>query len=78
VYRHLLGLSFREYLLISHGIVQPVITLDDLLRDHVKIAERRNKGLDQIKQLKQAFLAVDEIEIGFKNRIPLYLFGFLY
>lgn len=38
----------------------------------------RNKDYNQIKNLADSFLAVDDIEVGFKNKIPLYLFGFLY
>ena len=38
----------------------------------------RNKDYTQIKDLQHAFLAVDDVEVGFKNKIPLYLFGFLY
>jgi hypothetical protein len=36
----------------------------------------RNKDHSQIKNLEDSFLAVDDIEVGFKNKIPLYLFGF--
>lgn len=38
----------------------------------------RGKTKKQIKQLDQAYLVVDDIEIGFGKKIPLYLFGFLY
>lgn len=38
----------------------------------------KNKGAAQIREIKNAFLAVDNIEIGVGNRIPLWLFGFLY
>jgi predicted AAA+ superfamily ATPase len=38
----------------------------------------RNKETQQIKDLENAFLFVDDIEIGDKNRIPLWLLGFLY
>ncbi len=38
----------------------------------------KNKSFDQIKELENAFVASDDIEIGFGNRIPLWLFGFLY
>lgn len=38
----------------------------------------KNKGAGQIKATKNAYLAVDNIEIGVGNRIPLWLFGFLY
>ena len=36
------------------------------------------KTFDQIKDIPDSFLAVDDIETGRKNRIPLYMFGFLY
>lgn len=38
----------------------------------------KNKNSDQIKGISNSFLALDEIETGFKNTIPLYIFGFLY
>ena len=38
----------------------------------------KNKGFEQIKDIQNSFVIADDIEIGFKNRIPLYLFGFLY
>jgi predicted AAA+ superfamily ATPase len=38
----------------------------------------KNKDFTQIKDLKNSFLAVDNIEIGVGNKIPLWLFGFLY
>lgn len=36
------------------------------------------KTFSQIKDADNAFLAVDDTEYGFKKRIPLWLFGFLY
>lgn len=38
----------------------------------------RKKSFEQIKDVPNSFLAVDETEIGHGNRIPLWLFGFLY
>jgi len=38
----------------------------------------KNKGFEQIKDIQNSFVIADDIEIGFKNRVPLYLFGFLY
>ncbi|MFC3417562.1 ATP-binding protein [Algoriphagus hitonicola] len=38
----------------------------------------RNKDYTQIKEVDNAYLAVDDLEIGFGNKIPLWLFGFLY
>lgn len=38
----------------------------------------KNKSFEQIKDIEKSFIAADEIEMGFKNKIPLWLFGFLY
>lgn len=38
----------------------------------------KNKDRKQIKDIKNSYLALDNIIIGSKNTIPLYLFGFLY
>ena len=38
----------------------------------------KNKSFKQIKDIKNSFVVADDIEVGFKNKIPLYLFGFLY
>lgn len=38
----------------------------------------RTKGKKQIAGKAGAFLVQDGIEIGFAEKIPLYLFGFLY
>jgi len=36
------------------------------------------KSGKQIQHLKNAFIVSDEIEYGYQNKIPLWLFGFLY
>lgn len=38
----------------------------------------KNKGFEQIKDLPYSYIVADSIEVGFKNKIALYLFGFLY
>jgi uncharacterized protein len=38
----------------------------------------KNKDFSQIKDIKNSYLGVDNIEIGAGNKIPLWLFGFLY
>lgn len=38
----------------------------------------KNKTTKQIKNLDNAFLALDDLTIGFRNEIPLWLFGLLY
>jgi hypothetical protein len=38
----------------------------------------KNKGHEQIVGTDNAYLALDNIEYGYANKIPLWLFGFLY
>ena len=38
----------------------------------------KSKTFDQIKEIPNSWLAVDDIEIGSRNRIPLWMFGLLY
>lgn len=38
----------------------------------------KNKKKKQIKNMENAFVAADNIEFGYKNTIPIWLFGFLY
>lgn len=38
----------------------------------------KNKTYHQIAGLQNSFIAADDIEYGFNNKIPLWLFGFLY
>lgn len=38
----------------------------------------RKKGFKQVEGMADAFVVADDIEAGFQNKIPLWLFGFLY
>ncbi len=38
----------------------------------------KNKSFKQIKDIEKSFVASDNLEVGFGNKIPLWLFGFLY
>ena len=38
----------------------------------------KNKGHEQIMGIENAYLALDNLEYGFMNKIPLWLFGLLY
>ena len=38
----------------------------------------RRKSFRQIQDIADSYLAVDDLEVGYGNRIPLWLFGFLY
>jgi len=52
----------------------------DFLVDNKYIFEigGKNKSNKQIINQKNSYLAIDDIEYGYKNKIPLWLFGFLY
>ena len=36
------------------------------------------KGFGQIKDVPDSFVVCDDMEVGIGNKIPLWLFGFLY
>ena len=38
----------------------------------------KNKTNSQIRAIENSYIAADDIETGFANKIPLWLFGFLY
>jgi predicted AAA+ superfamily ATPase len=38
----------------------------------------KSKGYEQIKNVENAYLVLDNLEYGFGNKIPLWLFGMLY
>jgi len=38
----------------------------------------KNKDYQQIANIENSYVVADEIEFGYKNKIPLWLFGFLY
>ena len=52
----------------------------DFLVDGIFIFEigGKNKNTKQLKNLDNAFVAADNLEFGFNNTVPLWLFGFLY
>ncbi len=38
----------------------------------------KDKSFDQIKDIPDSFLAIDDVEVGRGNKIPLWMFGLLY
>lgn len=69
---------FYNQLSGKHHITYP--TKADFLVDDKFIFEVGGKGKDskQIKNIKNSYIAADGIEYGIGNKIPLWLFGFLY
>ena len=56
------------------------IQMYTLFLNNKYIFEAGGKGKDlvQIKDSKNSYMLLDNIEIGITNKIPLWLFGFLY
>ena len=75
--------TMRETFFMNHlkGLHQVNATATgDFLIDETYTFEvgGKTKDYSQIKQVKNSFLALDEIETGVKQKIPLWLFGLLY
>ena len=70
---------FITSMLIEKHIVQTA-KKGDFLIDEKYILEvgGKNKGFKQIKDMPNSYIVADDIEIGSGNKIPLWLFGFLY
>jgi len=69
---------FTNMLRINHELSYP--TKGDFLIDDIYTFEvgGKNKDFKQIANIPNSFVAADDIEVGFRNKIPLWLFGFLY
>jgi uncharacterized protein len=75
--------AMRETFFVNQVLPQHLVSVHnsgDFLVDGKYVIEIGGKGKTnkQIKSIKDAYLAIDNIEIGFGKRIPLYLFGFFY
>jgi predicted AAA+ superfamily ATPase len=69
---------FASMLKVNHTLLLP--KKGDFLIDEKYTFEigGKSKKYNQIKDISNSFVVADDIEIGFGNKIPLYLFGFLY
>ena len=65
---------------LAHNHVLSLPDKGDVLVDNTFLFEigGKNKTKKQIVNIENAFVVHDDIEIGFQNNIPLWLFGFLY
>lgn len=75
--------NLRETFALNQLSVKHEVHLHDQVDfnvDHKYLAEigGKNKNNHQVKELDNAFLFLDDIEIGHHNTIPLWLLGFLY
>jgi len=69
---------FLNQLSVKHKITYP--KKGDFMVDDTYLFEvgGKNKTQKQIAGITNAFVVADDIEYGFNNKIPLWLFGFLY
>jgi len=69
---------FVSQLKLNHSIKYH--NIGDFIVDEKHIFEigGKNKSFKQIKDIENSFVVADDIEVGFGNKIPLWLFGFLY
>jgi predicted AAA+ superfamily ATPase len=69
---------FTDMLSYSHSISMP--QKGDLMVDKHLLFEvgGRSKGYKQIANIPDSYVVADGIDIGFENKIPLWMFGLLY
>ena len=69
---------FASMLTYTHSL--NYVDKGDFLIDETYTVEigGKNKGFEQISTVPHSFLAIDDIEIGYEGKVPLWLFGFLY
>jgi uncharacterized protein len=70
--------TFFLAMLLSHDVSIPAFGDFILSKKYVFEVGGKNKTFQQIKNENDSYLACDDIEIGMKRKIPLWLFGFLY
>ncbi|MDD3788953.1 MAG: AAA family ATPase, partial [Petrimonas sp.] len=69
---------FFNQLKVKHAVNLP--KQGDFLIDKKYMFEvgGKNKSFEQIKDVKNSFVVIDDVEIGAQNKIPLWLFGLMY
>lgn len=70
--------TFASFLNVNHKI--GIAKDGDFIIDNRYLFEigGKGKGFAQIRDIPDSFIAADDIEFGLGNKIPLWLFGFLY
>ncbi|MCH9740646.1 MAG: hypothetical protein K0U38_07400 [Epsilonproteobacteria bacterium] len=69
---------YNEVSLIDENILLDTYGDFRVLNRYIVEIGAKNKSFEQIKDIPNSFVVADEIESGFGNKIPLWLFGFLY
>lgn len=70
--------TFASFLSVNHRV--GYVKEGDFIIDNRYLFEigGKGKGFAQIRDIPDSFVAADDIEFGYGNKIPLWLFGFLY
>lgn len=68
---------FLNQLRVKYDVIASPIA-DFLIGDYTFEVGGKNKGLKQIQGIDKAFIAKDDIELGYLNTIPLWQFGLTY
>lgn len=70
--------TFASFLSVAHRVGFPKD--GDFIVDNRYLFEvgGKGKGFSQIRDIPDSFVVADDIEFGFGNKIPLWLFGLLY
>ena len=69
--------NFKEYFKMIHNKVYKFYKENQTNQFNITISLDK-KDFNQIKDLPNSYLAIDDTEISFGNKIPLWLFGFIY
>lgn len=70
--------TFASFLSVNHRV--GYAKASDFIVDNRYLFEigGKSKGFSQIKDIPDSFIVADDIEFGLGNKIPLWIFGFLY
>ena len=68
---------FLNQMRVNHDVVSSSVS-DFLIDGHTFEVGGRNKGKKQIQGIENAYVVKDDIEFGYMNVLPLWLFGFNY
>jgi len=69
---------FASQLSLDHELCMP--QKGDFLVDDTFLFEvgGKNKKFTQIKDIPNSYVVANDLEIGYGNKIPLWMFGFMY
>ncbi len=69
---------FVNQLSLKHSVHYSKVGDFSINNQYIVEVGGKNKSFKQIKDVENSFVVSDDIEVGFGNKIPLWLFGFLY